>query len=610
MASFAIREVRGGLIVFDPRVALVHKTVYKYPSPQSFYRPSIAYPEYKFGSELSAEANEVYDMVREGFRLFGLDEENYGTDRWNPLGTYVKHGDRVLIKPNFVMHQNGSGNGMDCLITHPAVMAPVIDYVLIALGGTGSIIIGDAPIQDCHFDEMLENGGVLPLLEFYHKQGIDISLIDFRNVRRDCVDGVYNNQKNQAVIDDGVLVRLDIGDSAFDGLPESRIRNLRVTNYDPRIMNKHHHDGIHEYKVNRNVLEADVVINMPKPKTHRYGGITAALKNIVGINANKEMLPHHTMGSRDDGGDCYVHKNLHLDEAHFHIDARNSFTSDGKTTEATQEMDQYRKCYERGVKESGEKYWFGGWYGNDTIWRTIADLNKIFYYADKDGKMCDSVQRKIFIVADMICGGDHSGPLAPSPVDAGVIAMGEDPFLFDRTICSVMGFDYSRIPQLSELKYFADGIHKVSEGEREAAIVVSNDHEWNRKNYDEIRENSVHYQAAYGWEPMLGYNDCARLRERICKAAGAYIFGFGMIGKRQAKTLMKWGIKPKAFFDNNPETWGMDFEGIPCISPKEGERERVLIIAVGNIHTINALKIQSKELGYQNILIWNNQTEG
>ncbi|SFB14008.1 DUF362 domain-containing protein [Selenomonas ruminantium] len=56
-------------------------------------------------------------------------------------------------------------------------------------------------------------------------------------------------------------------------------------------MNRHQAPGIHNYNVSEVVLEADVVISLPKPKTHRFGGVTAALKNMVGINANKECLP-------------------------------------------------------------------------------------------------------------------------------------------------------------------------------------------------------------------------------------------------------------------------------------------------------------------------------
>src|SRR4029450_3442025 len=50
-------------------------------------------------------------------------------------------------------------------------------------------------------------------------------------------------------------------------------------------------------------MDADVLINLPKFKTHKKVGITCALKNLVGINANKNWLPHHTEGTPDLGGD-------------------------------------------------------------------------------------------------------------------------------------------------------------------------------------------------------------------------------------------------------------------------------------------------------------------
>jgi len=31
-------------------------------------------------------------------------------------------------------------------------------------------------------------------------------------------------------------------------------------------------------------------------KLHRKAGITCALKNLIGINGNKEYLPHHRLG--------------------------------------------------------------------------------------------------------------------------------------------------------------------------------------------------------------------------------------------------------------------------------------------------------------------------
>ncbi|SFB13993.1 DUF362 domain-containing protein [Selenomonas ruminantium] len=214
------------------KIALVHRDVFKYPGADYAFRPSIPYPEYIFPDYLSSRANEVYDMVREGLFRMGLDAVRYGTKNWNPLGVYINHGDTVLLKPNFVMHENGSGGDMDCLITHPSVIAAVLDYVFIALGGTGKVILGDAPIQDCHWDELLSNGGIDTMLAFYKERGLQVELQDFRNVKRDVKDGVYADQQQGDSSQHGILVQM--GDrSAFAELPEERLRMMRVTNYDP-----------------------------------------------------------------------------------------------------------------------------------------------------------------------------------------------------------------------------------------------------------------------------------------------------------------------------------------------------------------------------------------
>ena len=72
---------------------------------------------------------------------------------------------------------------------------------------------------------------------------------------------------------------------------------MRITNYDYHEVNRHHRGDRHEYCISEACLSADVIINLPKPKTHRKAGYTGALKNMVGINAAKDYLPHHTKGS-------------------------------------------------------------------------------------------------------------------------------------------------------------------------------------------------------------------------------------------------------------------------------------------------------------------------
>jgi len=141
-----------------------------YPCAEDGFCPSTNYPEYPF-LKISAEFNAVYDMVRESFHALCLDAELYGTPDWNPLADIIHVGDTVLIKPNMVQHENEiPANGLECLITHPSLVRAVLDYVLLALKGTGKIIVADAPLQSCDFAKMIENSGYNQMLEFYRNE--------------------------------------------------------------------------------------------------------------------------------------------------------------------------------------------------------------------------------------------------------------------------------------------------------------------------------------------------------------------------------------------------------------------------------------------------------
>lgn len=57
-----------------------------------------------------------------------------------------------------------------------------------------------------------------------------------------------------------------------------------------------------------------------------------------------------------------------------------------------------------------EKYSEGSWWGNNTIWKTILDINQIILYADKQGKIQNNIQRKVITIGDMVIAGEGKGP--------------------------------------------------------------------------------------------------------------------------------------------------------------------------------------------------------
>lgn len=465
----------------------------QYPSPESKFRPDRIYPEYIF-TETTDGKNEVYGLVRQCLFQLGLDQEHYGTEKWNPFGKLIQENETVLIKPNLVQDFNcNPRGGVYCLYTQPAVVAPVIDYALKALNGTGRVIVGDAPMQECNFDKLVKESGYEELIAYYQNKGINIEMVDFRKEITVVRHRVSDRTPNDAP---SVIVNLE-EESEFAGISRTDAKKLRIVMYPHDTLTRHHQGNTHEYCVSKYVLDADVVINMPKPKTHKKAGVTIALKNLVGMNAKKEYLPHHTFGSKEEGGDEYKNKNL---LQHFRArlyDRKYKYEEEKKGGRAQMVWFAIAFCT-LFLRLFRIKYENGSWYGNETISKTIVDLNKILLYADKKGKMRSTRQRKYFIVADMIVSGEKNGPVAPSPKPLGVVAAGFDPVCFDRVVTTLMGFDVNKIPTLCQA---VSSTSQYKIGEAGGEVIVSNDKNIDGKViFDLGKADGWQFTAPGGWQ--------------------------------------------------------------------------------------------------------------
>ena len=98
-------------------------------------------------------------------------------------------------------------------------------------------------------------------------------------------------------------------DSFLDDI-SSDYQKFHVAAYDSREMEKHHNRERYENVIPKIVFEADVIINLPKQKSHIKAGTAASLKNLVGINGHKNWLPHHRKGPFARGGDEYRNYSL------------------------------------------------------------------------------------------------------------------------------------------------------------------------------------------------------------------------------------------------------------------------------------------------------------
>lgn len=468
------------------------------------YHPEEKYPEYpfEFVENTNSDKNDIYRMIRELLVNCNMDIENYNSVEWNPLGMYIKPGDTVLIKPNLVRHDNpaetDSYKKFDCMITHPSIVRCLFDYVYIALKGKGKIIIGDAPVQGCKFDILLQESGYGVLFREMMNRNSDelsINIADLRDTILEVKDGKQRQRDNSDKKYNGKVIDLK-NDSKFNDV--AKTKKLRITNYASEDTVRHHTNGKNEYCVSEALLEANVIISIPKPKTHRIAGYTAALKNMIGINTRKEYLPHHMKGPKGRVGDEYI-------DTYRILKWLNSTGNDIKNFMLKYRIDLLTDLFDGLCGRVGRKLdrleinrkKFGMWYGNDTIWRTILDVNKIVYFADKSGKICTEKQRKVLHFGDMIVCGEKEGPLRPTYKKVGGILFSDNPVVFDYCVVKLMGFDYKRLPTL---------FNAMKDAEIDAEVVReirlnSNNIEFN-KAIDQIEKNFC-FEPSSGWKDVL-----------------------------------------------------------------------------------------------------------
>jgi hypothetical protein len=114
-------------------------------------------------------------------------------------------------------------------------------------------------------------------------------------------------------------------------------------------------------------------------------------------------------------------------------------------TKLSKAYGKIKKKKAKGIKEGGT-IMEGSWHGNNTLWRSILDLNNIIFFADKEGKIQKTKQRKYLTIIDGVIGTDGEGPMDGDPKESGIIIGGFHPVATDLIASKIMGFDYSKIP--------------------------------------------------------------------------------------------------------------------------------------------------------------------
>ncbi|MBN2399723.1 MAG: DUF362 domain-containing protein [Candidatus Aminicenantes bacterium] len=433
----------------------------QYPATPPF-DPDKKYAEYDF--EILSTTNNVYDSVRSVFLDLQLDWKNRDTKNWNPFKEIISPGDKVVIKPNLVL----DAADQDAITTHASVIRPIVDYSWKALQGRGVIVICDAPLVEADFDKIVLKNGLKQMVKIMNERGCKIILADIRTRKTRKINDVVVAEKIDPEKDQDAVV-IDLKEMSF--LDEDVVKQNRLSYgaYRRDMMKGFHRKGKHLYKVSRMVLSADVVISIPKLKTHKKAGITCCLKNLVGINVDKNYLPHFTSGPANLGGDefppiafwrfpaLFIFKTARLLLlGHWRrymarlisscagLLNRFKFMIDEESPSGKAETAQ--RVYQL---VTGTDYG-GSWSGNETIWRMILDLNRIFLFADSKGNILSKQQRKAFYVVDGFISGVKNGPLTPHVIRPGIVAAGFNAAVVDRAMLELVGIDANKIPLYRE----------------------------------------------------------------------------------------------------------------------------------------------------------------
>ena len=417
------------------------------------FHPDFHYPELKF-NETSSLSNFPYKSIRDLFFNLGFDKQNYGTPHWNPLSELINPGETIVIKPNFVLSYHPQNKNVFSIITHPSILRAIIDYCYLALNGKGKIIIADAPQMDCSWNDLMAIQKLDSVISFYKiKFNFDIQIYDLRNF--ELIDNrkkAYSENRKKLDGDPLGSIIINLGtDSEFYGIPNSNFYGADL-NRDETI--SHHNGQTQEYSISKTILNADLVISVPKMKVHKKVGVTLNLKGLVGINTNKNYLVHFRIGTPTNHGDQLPDNRSRYDRTFIKLQR---YLYDKFLAKMTRKNDKiykfalfiYNKLIKPIKKVSDETIDLdgGNWFGNDTAWRMTSDLAKIFYFADKNGVMHTSIQRKMFSIVDGIIAGENKGPLSPDEKYTGCLVAGNDLFAVDLVTTRLIGFDYTKIRQ-------------------------------------------------------------------------------------------------------------------------------------------------------------------
>lgn len=395
--------------------------------------------------------NPVYEAVCVTLRQLGLDTGN-GGDHWNPFGPWVGPGGSIVIKPNFVTNRDREklldGDELFGSSTHPAVLRPLLDLAWRALEGRGRLCVVDSPIEGSDIEDTRRRLGFEAMATELRRRGMQVEWVDLRDFgykRHFLLDDVHLAGRSWNVGwleherlagDPRGYTQIDLGESSFlAGIAHPE--RLAFHKRDYGVAAQHHRNGTHPYSIANTVLEADLIINVPKLKTHKKTGVTLALKSAIGLSNRKIWMPHFRRGWAPLGDE---------------FDRRPSLGERlGNRLTRFALWGGHTAILNFPRLGAPPNYAEGGCHpGNTTLWRTVLDLNLAVVYGGLDGRLHDHPQRQLLHLIDGVIGGEGNGPLRAVPRAAGVLLASTDPVALEAVGAEIMGFDSRKLPTVTE----------------------------------------------------------------------------------------------------------------------------------------------------------------
>lgn len=345
----------------------------------------------------------VYPLVEKAMMLLNKDNPE------NPLSAVISKGDTVAIKPNW-----GTQYLFPKPVTHPSVVVPVIEYAVKA--GASRITLIEGPMtlyrsQKYFWGPAFVNA--YGLIKEFQKRYPDVEF-RFQDANDDQFLWV---ELNDASTFAGAYDVPTLDHDGHTGFTRDLFFNVSDANgYNPGKYKL----GI--YAIARSYLDSDVFIGVPKLKTHGWSGITAALKNLMGLNlrTTSHFVQPEVMTEYEKMPDFALYRESPLRDVPHYTAA--SWKNNGFVS---------RKLIG---------------YENDVLWRSLCDLNRLIRYADKNGKIQPQFQRKYAVIVDAVIGTDRGGPVSPSTVETNAIVAGFDPVAVDAVCLRLMNWDYRQVP--------------------------------------------------------------------------------------------------------------------------------------------------------------------